>query len=202
MNSAFASRSSSPAKPSICGFLTLVLGICLFSGCSGLRLPSTASMSGNPLLGGSLLPKKESATFVGPEGSLMSPGMPMDQNSVAQMVYQGTRQAKANGGIVLQVVGDETPIRVLPLPQDGRSVYVSQLLEQSGVKKQLGSVRATLFRHATGSIGGMPMECKMTKNGESVRPESDYALQPGDRLRVEKLSLLDGTDLLDLVLSR
>lgn len=126
----------------------------------------------------------------------------MASNSVAQLVYQGTKQAKANGGIVLQVVGDETPVRVLPLPAEGQSVYVSQLLTQSGVKKQLGAVKATLFRHSTGSIGGMPMECKMTKDGENVRPESDYALQPGDRLRVEKAGLMGGADLLDLVLNR
>jgi hypothetical protein len=132
----------------------------------------------------------------------MSGAMPMSANSVAQQVYQGTKQAKANHGIVLEVVGDESPVRVLPLPEDGRSVYVSQLLTQSGVQKQLGSVRATLFRHSTESIGGMPMECKMSKDGESVRPECDYALQPGDRLRVEKNSLLGSADLINLLLAR
>jgi hypothetical protein len=182
--------------------LSLALGICFAGGCNALHLPSTASISGNPLLSGSMFPKNDQSNYVSPEGMSMSPGMPIATHSVAQLVYQGTKQAKANGGIVLQVVGDEMPVRVLPLPADGQSVYVSQLLTQSGVKKQLGAFNATLFRHSTGSIGGMPMECKMTKDGENVRPESDYALQPGDRLRVEKASLLGGADLWDLVLNR
>lgn len=109
------------------------------------------------------------------------------QGSDPQQVYQGVRQARAQNAIVLHVPGDEPAIRVLPLPTDGdRSVYVSNLLQETGVQKKLGSVQATLFRHSSDSINGIPMDCKMQKDGQAVRPESDYALQPGDRLRVVK----------------
>ena len=143
----------------------------------------------------------ESADYTGPEGQAMT-GMAMGKTSVAEQVYHGTKQARAKNGVVLQIVGDETPIRVLPMPEGGQSVYVSQLLTQSGVVQQLGSVEATLFRHSTHSIGGVPMECKMTTDGRTVRPESDYALQPGDRLRVAKANPFGSTNLVDLVLRR
>ena len=87
---------------------------------------------------------------------------------------------------MLQVVGDSPPVRVLPLPSDGRSVTVSNLLTQTGVAKKLGSLEATLFRPASGMIGGLPLEIQLGSDGQSVRPESDYALRAGDRLRVRK----------------
>jgi hypothetical protein len=164
----------------------MITGVGVMTGCTGLRVPS-----------GLKTPSSLSLSQSNPQ---IQP--PLAANSVAQAVYQATRQAKANKGIVLQVVGDENPIRVLPLPGEGQSVYVSQLLTQSGVLQQLGAVEATLFRHSTGSIGGVPMECKMAKGGQQVMPESDYALQAGDRLRVRKAELFGGADLFDLVLQR
>jgi hypothetical protein len=106
------------------------------------------------------------------------------QSSVSEKVYLAVRQAKAENGVVLQVIGDADPARVLPLPPGKHSVYVSELLVQTGVAKKLGSISATLFRHSTDSIGGIPMEVKMEKDAATVRPESDYALQAGDRLMV------------------
>ncbi len=88
--------------------------------------------------------------------------------------------------MVLQVIGDDVPARVLPLPPGTHSVYVSELLTQTGVLKKLDNVDATLFRSSTDSIGGIPMEVNMSKDGKSVRPESDYSLQAGDRLMVSK----------------
>jgi hypothetical protein len=108
------------------------------------------------------------------------------QTSVSKQVYYAVRQAKAENGVVLQVIGDEIPARVLPLPADTKTVYVSELLTQTGVLQKLESVNATLFRYANDSIGGIPMEVKMADDGDSVRPESDYALQAGDRLMVSK----------------
>lgn len=166
--------------------LALVAGLFTMTGCTGLRAPSSLGIPSS--LGFSQSPPPVQ--------------QPLAANSVAQAIYQATRQAKANHGIVLQVVGDENPIRVLPLPSEGQSVYVSQLLKQSGVQQQLGTVNATLFRHSTGSIGGVPMECKIAKGTQDVMPESDYALQAGDRLRVQKAELFGGADLFDLVLQR
>ncbi len=105
--------------------------------------------------------------------------------SVSQQAYQGVRQAKAQHAVVLEVVGDSEPVRVLPLPQD-RAVYVSNLLRDTGVTEKLGVIEATLFRQSAESIGGLPMEVRIAGDGQTVRPESDYALQAGDRLKVSK----------------
>jgi hypothetical protein len=107
-------------------------------------------------------------------------------SSVSEDVYHSVRRARAENGIVLQVIGDSTPARVMPLPPEGKTVYLSHLLEQTGVQRSLGAVEATLFRHSSDSIGGIPMAVKMSPDGKSIRPESDYALQAGDRIRVEQ----------------
>ena len=108
------------------------------------------------------------------------------QSSVSEQIYHAVRQAKAENGIVLQVVGSENPARVLPLPPDNRAVYVSELLVNTGVMAELDYVEATLYRSSAGAIGGIPMEVLMDGDGRAVRPESDYSLQPGDRLMVSK----------------
>ena len=107
---------------------------------------------------------------------------------LAQRLYQATRTAASQNSLVLQVVGDADPARILPLPPAGQTVYVSQLLEQTGVMKRYGGVSATLYRYNTAVIGGTRMAVKMNKDSSSVRPESDYALQPGDRLKVEQFT--------------
>jgi hypothetical protein len=102
------------------------------------------------------------------------------------MLYRKVQQASSQNAIVLQVLGDDAPVRVLPLPPDGKSVFVSDLLVQTGVLAKLESIEATLFRNSAEALGGVRMEVKMSPEGDEVRPESDYALQPGDRLRVNK----------------
>ena len=109
------------------------------------------------------------------------------QPSDSEQLYHSVRQARSQNAIVLQIEGAKTPARVLPLPPEGqKAVYVSNLLDQTGALKKLGSIDVTLFRHSTGSLGGIPMAVKMSSDGRSVRPESDYALQAGDRLKVQK----------------
>ena len=107
-------------------------------------------------------------------------------NRVSEQLYHAVRQARSDNGIVLEVVGDSTPARVMPLPPGEKTVYVSSLLEQTGVLQSLNAVDATLYRHSSEAISGIPMDVLMSKDGKSVRPESDYALQPGDRLKVRK----------------
>ena len=144
-----------------------------FSGCTPLNLTELR------------IPK---TPFSKPEGN-QYPGSPTGfelQPEAAEQVYNGVREAKARNAVVLQVVNDSTPVRVLPLPADGRSVTVSTLLGQTKVAKKLGCVNATLFRPSADSISGMPLEIKLEKDGRSVRPETDYALRAGDRLRVRK----------------
>ena len=109
------------------------------------------------------------------------------QSAVSKAVYHSVRRAKAENSVVLQVLGDEeNPARVLPLPPGTQSVYVSELLTQTGVLQELKFVDATLFRYSTGAIGGIPMVVKMNNERTAVLPESDYSLQAGDRLMVSR----------------
>lgn len=147
-----------------------------FSGCSTLDLPR--------------LP------FAHPSSYRSSVGQPLDlQNTDLARRYQCVRQAKTQNGVVLEVVGDEEPYRVLPLPEGQKSVFVSHLLAQTGVQRKLGQIKATLYRCSNDSWTGIPMEVRMADEGQRVRPESDYALRAGDRLRVEK----DETSAVDLL---
>ena len=137
-------------------------------GCTNLKLPKTAF-------------SVHSRAYQGVDSSYDG-----GQTYASEQVYQAVRQARAENGVVLQVIGDDVAARVLPLPPGTHSVYVSELLTQTGVLKKLVNVDATLFRSSTDSIGGIPMEVNMSKDGKSVRPESDYSLQAGDRLMVSK----------------
>jgi len=117
--------------------------------------------------------------------SLASGEIPL-QGSDSAEIFQRIREAKSQNAVVVQVSGDSVPVRVLPLPPDGRSVYVSDLLTQTGIQEKVGSLRATLYRANPQAPSGIPMEVRFDPRGGSVRPDSDYALQPGDRLKVSK----------------
>lgn len=137
------------------------------SGCGSLKIPVFQTPSGS----GPYVPVGTGVVLAGSE---------------SKDVYMKLRQAKRENAIVLEVIGDDEPIRVLPLPPGQSSVFVSQLLQQTGVQAKLGSVEATLFRATSDTVSGIPMEVRMDEHGETVRPESDYALRPGDRLRVSE----------------
>jgi len=117
--------------------------------------------------------------------SLASGETPLRGSDSAE-VFQRIREAKSQNAVVVQIGGDSTPVRVLPLPPDGRTVYVSDLLAQTGIQEKVGSLRATLYRANPQTPSGIPMEVRFEPRGGSVRPDSDYALQPGDRLKVSK----------------
>jgi len=108
------------------------------------------------------------------------------QPSDSADVFKRVREAKTQNSIVVQVVGDSTPVRVLPLPPDDRSVFVSDLLKQTGLKDKIGPMRATVYRASSHSPMGIPMEVKFTRRGGDVRPDADYSLQAGDRIRITK----------------
>tara|TARA_R110002049_G_scaffold2750_8_gene22139 strand:- start:50543 stop:50971 length:429 start_codon:yes stop_codon:yes gene_type:complete len=106
------------------------------------------------------------------------------QGSESAQAFKRVAQAKSQNAIVLHVPGDAEPMRVLPLPGDGQSVFVSDLLRQSGVQQKIGRVQAVLYRSSPQSINGIRMAVNMAPDGKTVRPESDYALRAGDRLEV------------------
>lgn len=153
--------------PILCKFTVVALLAVTSVGCGSLRIPVFQAPSGSQ----TYMPIGSGITLAGTE---------------SRQVYEKLRQAKRENAIVLEVVGDDEPIRVLPLPPEQTSVFVSQLLQQTGVQDKLGSVEATLFRATSDTVSGIPMEVRMDELGESVRPESDYALRPGDRLRVSE----------------
>ncbi len=138
------------------------------TGCSTLRLPAMLPFG-----------QESDPQYMSGDGTPL-------RASEGEMMYKKVREAKAQNSIVLQIAGAEPPIRVLPLPPEGQSVFVSDLLTQTGVVKELGRVDATLYRDAPGMPAGIKMAVKMSHDHEQVRPESDYSLRAGDRLSIQK----------------
>ena len=152
------------------------------SGCSSFQVPDALSL---------VRPKSQPA-YVGIDGAYQAGTVE------PQAIYNKVREARAQNSIVLQIIDDESPARVLPLPPGEKTVFVSDLLKQTGVLQKLGRVNAVLYRHSDQSIGGLRMEVKMDSTNRSIRPESDYALQAGDRLRVKKAPAPGFKDLITL----
>lgn len=118
--------------------------------------------------------------------TLLRPSGAVDQ-------YQAVAKARENNAVVLQVLGAKEPSRIIPLPNDGNTVYVSMLLQQSGVTKEFSAVDATLYRNSTDIMSGVKMGVRFLPKSTQPVPECDYAIQPGDRLEVQekKISPLD-----------
>ncbi len=183
-------------------------GCSLFSG-SAIRFPSLQGLTP----GSHPSSSERQANYV-PVGA----GADLPSSTFTQEAYESVRNAKANHSIVLQVLDDDVPIRVLPLPPAGASgpggdgpgggaappsVYVSTLLQQTGVLHKLGKVQAALYRPAPNSLDGVRMDVLFSPHdAKQVRPESDYALRPGDRLVVRKDNRLGMDSLIDMVLDR
>ena len=140
----------------------------------------------------------------------------LPSSSFTEDAYKAVRRAKESNSVVLQIVDDEGPVRVLPLPTDGASsaatmgfaggngdpptVYVSTLLKQTGLVEKLGSIEMALYRPSPNSFEGVRMDVALS--GQEVRPETDYALQAGDRLVVRRDSRIALDNMIDLVLGR
>lgn len=188
-------------------YLTLPLSLLLFSLCGGCTSVDLPSMSAADLMAPNfqsmLLPesKRQTMKYQPAAGTTPALGETAD-GSLSMETYQRIRQAKAEGAVVLQVAGDEAPIRVLPLPESPRSVFVSELLTQTGVMKRFGRVDATLYRPSPESISGIRMDVQFDGDGV-VEPASDYALRPGDRLHVRKKASRNSIQgLVDMALKR
>ncbi len=155
----------------------LVASMIFTGGCTSLKLPGV----GFPGMG----PHSSESKYMEMGSAADARGL---DETMDEKVYMNVRRAQAENSIVLQLSGDEEGGRVLPLPPEnsGRSVFVSDLLKQTGVMKKIGTVDAVLYRSSPNSIGGIRMEVQMTEDRRSVRPESDYALQTGDRVYVTK----------------
>ncbi|MCM2370518.1 hypothetical protein [Aporhodopirellula aestuarii] len=179
-------------------------GCSLFPGAS-FKMPAITALTAAP----SVDAAAQQANYV-PVGA----GASLPSSTFTQEVYQSVRNAKANNSVVLQILDDDVPIRVLPLPTPdaasgdgsvpgGQSVFVSTLLQQTGVLKKLGKVQAALYRPSPDSFEGVRMDVLFVNRApEQIRPESDYALRPGDRLVVAKDTRVGMESFIDMVLDR
>lgn len=118
------------------------------------------------------------------EGLQADPRGTLKPNASAE-TFQKVKQAKRENAVVLQIQGEAEPVRVLPLPREGQSVYVSDLLTQTGVFRKFGRVDAELYRNSTNLMDGVRMKVNI-RGGDTIAPETDYALRPGDRLLVRR----------------
>ncbi|WP_164103021.1 hypothetical protein [Candidatus Laterigemmans baculatus] len=109
------------------------------------------------------------------------------QASQATREFSAIAEAQQKNSIVLQVRGAEPPTRILPLPADGKPVYVSDLLRQSGLSKQFSQMQAVLYRNSPDAIGGVRMGIRFRPGTNVLLPEHDYCLRPGDRLQVAEV---------------
>ncbi len=128
--------------------------------------------------------------------SAVGPGVALP-NADSEAVYHKVREAAAQNSVVLEVVGNKQTLRVLPLPPEGQSVFVSTLLNDTGVLAKLGTIEATLYRNSPHAMGGVRMDVKMSPGQDAVSPESDYALRAGDRLQVRKAEYVALSNLID-----
>lgn len=136
--------------------------------CSGCSLLNTTSLDGKP------------------NTSQADIKRTLQPNAAAE-TFQKVKQAKRENAVILQVQGDPEPVRILPLPQDGQSVFVSDLLKQTGVFRKFGRVHAELYRDSTNLMDGVRMRVDI-QGGDRITPGTDYALRPGDRLLVRRVS--------------
>ena len=116
---------------------------------------------------------------------IAGPTMPL-QGSPSAEAFKRVQEAKSQNAIVLQVTGDSQPIRVLPLPSDGTPVFVSDLLRQTGIQDKMGRMLVTVHRSSPSDYQGAKMEVRFSDDGSTIRPETDYSLQSGDRIRIAK----------------
>lgn len=190
--------STTQISPSKSSGLAVFLLIACLGGCSTLSVPDLMTPGG------------ESGLVNGKRYQPLGDAA-LASTSLSETAYHKVRQAKTDNAVVLQVVGDEVPLRVLPLPPSGGSaggssaaggpaVFVSTLLTQTGVMAKMGNVEATLYRASPQAINGIRMDVLF--DDDEIRPETDYALQAGDRVVVQKAQGFGMDKLVDIVLAR
>ncbi|MCC9658435.1 hypothetical protein [Rhodopirellula halodulae] len=178
-------------------------------GCAPLQLSSLKMPAMNTPKLSQLSGLAPGANGESPRYDTMGSGVALPTGSFTEEVYHKVREAKANDSIVLQVVGDRVPVRVLPLPPatgsgaQGRSVFLSTLLKQTGIGDRFGRMEAALYRHSADSMEGIRMDVQFADRGTGeVRPESDYALRAGDRLVIREAPGGGLGSLVDMALQR
>lgn len=124
------------------------------------------------------------------------------RSSSADDPIQAVLKARENHAIVLHVIGSDAPPKIIPLPEDGSPVYVSDLLKQSGLNEKFARMNATLHRNSTNAIDGVRMGIRFASRSNQLLPEHDYQLFPGDRVEVTELEVNPFESLSDLISPR
>ena len=114
-------------------------------------------------------------------------------------MYRAIQTARETNSIVLQVEGSDKPLRVIPLPKGGESVFMNDLLRQAGLVKRFNSHDITLFRSDGNVIDGVKMAVVFDKKAGRVKAGTDYALRAGDRVTVRR-DVLGLTSFIDDIL--
>ncbi len=110
---------------------------------------------------------------------------PALRESPEAAMYRAIQTARQTGAIVVQIEGAEKPLKVLPLPTDGSTVFVSSLIRQMDLKRRFRGLDITLFRSTGQVMDGVKMAVTFDKSGR-VTTGTDYALRPGDRVTVRR----------------
>ncbi len=192
--------------PRRCFNLVVLLVVGLSTGCAGVRVPTVDVAEKLGVLGDIGSVRSDPSDRFRPVGQ----GVQLASATLTEPVYNAVQRARRENAVVLQVLGDEVPLRVLPLPPGGGdtpgsnapSVYVSQLLTETGVQQKFGSLQATLYRAESGSIGGIQMDVLFDDSSGRMLPETDYALRSGDRLVVRRDDTLRFGSILGMALGR
>lgn len=122
------------------------------------------------------------ALFPGAADDRSSEPAPLKESPEAAM-FRAVQTARQTGAIVVQVQGAEKPLKVIPLPTDGSTVFISDLIQQMDLKRRFSSLNVTLFRSTDHVMDGVKMAVTFNKAGH-VTTGTDYALRPGDRVTV------------------
>ena len=111
-------------KRTLIGMSWPILACLMLAGCTSLKLPGTAFY----------LPSN-------PDYQSVSSSLDLD-HAVQEKAYYAVRQAKAENGVVLEVVGDNKLARVMPLP-DGKQAVKSRAHPLPAKAKCDGTCRAS-----------------------------------------------------------
>lgn len=200
--------ATKPREPSISLLLLSLLFVSAAPGCSLFSAPSVSMPSAIENILPGAASSKSRYVPVGHDVTLQSSGFTED-------VYQAVRKAKQTNSIVLQVYEDSEALRILPLPSTNQTdtmvgntgttggIFTSTLLKQTGVLKKYGKVQVAVFRPSPSSFDGVRMDVMFAPgSGREIRPESDYALRPGDRIVVRKDDRMSVDSLVDFAMGR
>ncbi|MEZ6089136.1 MAG: hypothetical protein R3C05_14130 [Pirellulaceae bacterium] len=102
-------------------------------------------------------------------------------------MFRALQTARTSNAVVLQIEGAEKPLRVLPLPEDGTSVFMNDLIRQLNLNSKFGALDVTLFRSSGEVMDGVKMSVTFDRKTGRVNAGTDYALRPGDRITIRKV---------------